>query len=223
MTAARTVSASALKRKPALVEVSNDLRADALSNGVVPFNDKEGYVREISRLWKQAQESFVTIGRYLLEAKKRLEHGEFEAMVANELPFSKTVAYQLRTAAEAILTGRLEKESVPPSYSTVYLLASLDDKALEKAKAERLVRPDVRRAEVLAFRARLFSRDTETENSRRLRRELAKLEEERARIEERIAEIKAKLQGNGQGRGRNHASPQVIDGEAVEELGESGA
>jgi hypothetical protein len=206
------MKASALRAKPTLVEVSNDLRADALSNGVIPFQDKDSYVREISRLWRQAQDSFVTIGRYLIEAKRRLQHGEFEAMVASELPFSKTVAYQLRLAADAILSGRLDKEQVPPSYSTVYLLATLDDSALEKARAERLVRPDVRRSEVVAFRSRLNSAAAESEDTRRLRRELAKLEEERARLDDRIREVRAKLESER--RGPTNCQGTIIEGTA---------
>ena len=117
--------------------------------------DRASYVREIERLWSEAQERFLTIGRYLVRAKQHLPHGAFEVMILNELPFGRHVAWQLRTIAVAVDGGRLIERELPRSYTTAYKLAKLEDDALERAKRDGLVRADVTRSEIVAFLRRL--------------------------------------------------------------------
>jgi hypothetical protein len=117
--------------------------------------DRSSYVEEIARLWAEAQDRFLKIGRYLVRAKERLPHGSYEAMLADELPFGRHVAWQLRTVALAVDRGRLEEERLPQSYATAFKLATLDDDMLEAAKREDVVRPTVTRAEVANFVKRM--------------------------------------------------------------------
>lgn len=117
--------------------------------------DRSSYAEEIARLWAEAQDRFLKIGRYLVRAKERLPHGSYEAMLAEELPFGRHVAWQLRTVALAVDGGRLEEECLPQSYATAFKLATLDDDMLEAAKRENVVRPTVTRAEVTKFVKRI--------------------------------------------------------------------
>lgn len=117
--------------------------------------DRNAYSKEIARLWAEAQDRFLKIGRYLVRAKERLPHGSYEAMIADELPFGRHVAWQLRTVALAVDGGRLEEERLPHSYATAFKLATLDDDMLEIAKKENVVRPTVTRAEVTKFVRRI--------------------------------------------------------------------
>ena len=64
----------------------------------------------------------------------------------------------------------------------------------------------------MAFRSRLNSTAAESEDTRLLRRELAKLEEERARLDDRIREMRAKLEFEG--RGDTNCQGAVIEGTA---------
>jgi hypothetical protein len=80
-------SKGALRRRPEAQRdtgvVSEGTRAQTLANAVVARNNAEGYAREIGKLWGEAQQKFLAIGRYLCLAKRTLEHGEFERMVAS--------------------------------------------------------------------------------------------------------------------------------------------
>jgi hypothetical protein len=160
--------------------------------------DRIAYASEISRLWSEAQDRFLKIGRYLVRAKAALPHGSFEAMIADELPFGRHVAWQLRTVATAVDGGRLVEDELPNSYATAFKLASLDDDVLDRAKAENVVRPNVTRAEVTSFVRRVvgerqFKSELKSEIAtelRELERKLKKLDAERKATLARLAEIK---------------------------------
>lgn len=140
---------------PAEVMPQGDARMDVLANTVVMYERKEDFVREIHGLWKRAQTTFLTIGKYLALAKARLPHGEYEMMIERDLPFSVITARQIRAAAEAVSSGRLVATNLPQNYSTLYQLSTLPDDALEQAKRIGLLRPDVRRSEIVAFKKNL--------------------------------------------------------------------
>jgi len=155
----------------------------------VDYRTREEYAREIGSLWSGAQERFIQIGRYLNAAKRRLLHGEFEAMIEQDLPFSPRTAYQFRMAAAAVDEGRLPENSLPPSYTIAYLLSTFDDGLLQEAKRANLIRPDVKRAEILRFReqkqtsgeklvALQAARDRLLRERERVKRELARVERE---------------------------------------------
>lgn len=134
--------------------LSRDERIARLEGVILPLQARSDYVQEISRLWKDAQNSFLTIGRYLVQAAERLEHGEYQAMVENELPFGYQVSYQLRKVAEAIDGKRLLIDELPSSYATIYQLTTLSDAQLEEARRQQppLIRPSVKRQEIVAFK-----------------------------------------------------------------------
>ena len=146
---------------------------------------------EVEKLWAEAQEKFLTIGRYLVQAKRRF-HRTYEASILPLLPFGKGVAFQLRAVATAVDEGRLLEEEMPRSYATAYQLVSLPPRHFDLARKENLVRRDVLRREVEAFRIRLKHTDAGTE-SEALHREKLRLEAEASRIALRLKEIEAAL------------------------------
>jgi len=129
-----------------------DTRIELFENTAVQLSRREDFIQEISKLWSDAQHKFVLIGRYLTQAKQVLPHGEFEAMIERDLPFGRAVAHQLRTVAEAIDAGSLPVERLPANYSTVYQLTTLNDDERQAALDAGVIRPDVKRAEVIAFK-----------------------------------------------------------------------
>jgi hypothetical protein len=162
-----------------------------LGNAVVPFDRREDFVREITVLWRRAQTAFLKIGDYLEVAKERLPHGEFNAMIERELPFSPRTAYQIRAAAQAVRSGKLPTDRLPPNYTTIYHLSTLPDAALEEAKREGLIRPDVRRSEVIAFKKRVSNGAGGDEAGGVLRRRLGDLRRQRDAIDAEIARLEA--------------------------------
>ncbi|MBP2230138.1 sulfite reductase beta subunit-like hemoprotein [Azospirillum agricola] len=129
-----------------------DERIERMAEAPLDLIRREEFVHEIATLWRSAQERFLLIGRYLVQARSRLPHGEFQAMVENELPFGYQVAYQLRMVAEAVDSGRLPGTKLPPSYATVYQLATLTTEQLRLADQRNLIRPDVTRPEIVRFK-----------------------------------------------------------------------
>lgn len=117
--------------------------------------DRQAYVQELTRLWREAQDRFVAIGEYLLYAKEMLPHGEYEKMIASDLPFGRAVAHNLRTVAVAVREGRLSRPELPRSYTTAYFLATLEPDHLALARERGLVRHDVPRSSLNAFRREL--------------------------------------------------------------------
>jgi hypothetical protein len=187
---------------------------------VVPQNDAAGYVREISRLWSEAKDKFLAIGEYLSLAKEQLAHGEYEAMIRSQLPFGKSAAHRLRTVAEAVRNGRLARNSLPQSYATAYELTLLNDQQLRLAESRGLVRPDVHRAEIVAFR-RTFDKSTTAEGRqgellrewRRLGAKIERLQEQLQRATDRRLDIERKIGPDLDRLGRRQQG-QVLEGRA---------
>ena len=142
---------------------STTARTEIIANALRPCKTSDEYVREIRKLWAEAQAKFLAIGRYLVTAKANLDvygkRGDYERMIANDLPFSRQIAHQLRVVAEAVDSGRLTEGELPQAYSTAFLLASLPDEQLAVARQRGLVSPLVARARVLEFRRTLMPRD----------------------------------------------------------------
>jgi hypothetical protein len=186
----------ALRRRPEAQQdtgtVSEGTRAQTLANAVVARNNAEGYAREIEKLWGEAQQKFLAIGRYLCLAKSTLEHGEFERMVASMLPFGRNAAHRLRAVAMAVDEGRLLEETMPRSYTVAYDLVALSDSEFKEAERRSLIRPGLTRREVEDLKREL--RQPIGEQRRQiLARERARLISEVARMQARIDEIEREL------------------------------
>jgi hypothetical protein len=182
-----------LDAPPPPVLTEGDARVQALQTVKTEPRQPEEYVSEISRLWSRAQGAFLEIGRLLIRAKDTLPHGEYVAAVEGELPFSSRTAYQLREAARWAMNGLVPMERLPGSYSTIYLLSTLDPPVLEAAEKAGLIRPELKRAELIEWRKRRGGgADLCTEiraRLERLRRERAKIEDEMRRLEQQLASL----------------------------------
>jgi hypothetical protein len=153
---------------------------------------------EIRRHWASARDSFLAIGRALAVAEERLtksEHDRLRAGTEHLFPFGDAVASQLRKVARAVDAKRIPEEDCPGSYSTAYQIAVLKPAELELAMKRGLVRQDVTRKEIVAFRteikhtrARVNWKATETERDRLVARAQS-LEAELADVRRRIKGI----------------------------------
>lgn len=177
-------------------------RMQAVTIAATALETKEEYVREIGRLWEQAQHRFIEIGNYLIFAKEKLKkYGEYERMISEELPFQRSVAHALRAVAMAVREGRIDRQELPNSYSTAYLLTSLDDDGLEEARTNGLVSPEVRRSTVAEFckTYRMRSTPNVLPTQSKLIRERDALLRRKKLIDERLEQIERILNGNGAG------------------------
>lgn len=176
-----------------------DLRFEDDGTGSVAFGagraltTREDYAGEIRRLWQRAHDTFVLIGRRLNQAKETLPHGEFEAMIARELPFSPSVGRRLRAVAAAIDAGELPIDRLPPSYSIAYDVLVLPPEDRAAALDEGVIRPDMRRQDLTAWRRARTPSDGPPNDQDARTAELARLLAERERLDQRIAALQAEL------------------------------
>src|SRR4051794_472857 len=182
---------------PVPVLLEGDERVKALELVETAPKTPDDYVETIKQLWGRAQSAFLDIGRLLIRAKEALPHGEYTAAVEARLPFSSRTAYQLREATRWVLDMErrrtLSLDRLPGSYTTIYLLSTFDPPTLEAAESEGLVRPDLRRAELIAWKQgrvgdRPQGRAALVAKRDKLKRERERLEDELRRIEAQLSE-----------------------------------
>ena len=88
----------------------------------------------ISARWQQSVEAVLDVGQMLLDAKAELEHGSFEAMVEDDLPFgSRTARMLMSIASHPVLSNRKHVSVLPASWGTLYDLSRLPDAKLSRA------------------------------------------------------------------------------------------
>jgi N6-adenosine-specific RNA methylase IME4 len=98
---------------------------------------------------KQAIEAWIKAGDDLIAAKAQLEHGEFLAMVEDDLPFTKRTAQMLmKIARDPRLKSEPGGSHLPPSWRTLYELTRLGDQEFNRLLEEGVIRPDMQRQEI---------------------------------------------------------------------------
>ncbi len=110
------------------------------------------FAADIRREWTNALEATVAVGRRLNEAKDALPHGEYEAMVTNDLPFSTSTARKLREIAAFVDDGKVPLDRLPEAMSTLYAIATLPEETRREALEQGVIRPNITRAEVMTLK-----------------------------------------------------------------------
>jgi hypothetical protein len=168
------------------------------------LTERADFAQEIGALWHDVREKFLRIGRLLARAKLILPRGEFDRMIATDLPFNTSIAYQLRAVAEAVDTGRLSVEELPRAYSVAYQLTTLTDDGVTQARQAGLVHPAVRRTEIVLFKQSMAAPTPDLVRIRMLR-------SNRMRLLEQIRSLETELRGLG-------VDPNELNEEAPEEV-----
>lgn len=107
---------------------------------------RRSYAESIRAHLIQSVESVLAIGDVLIEAKKKLPHGDFEAMVREDLRWTPQTARKfMAIGRHPVLSNRAHVRDLPPSWGTLAELARVKAPDLEKAITEKLVRPDMTR------------------------------------------------------------------------------
>ena len=84
---------------------------------------------------------------------------------------------------------------LPGSYSTIYLLSTLDQSSLAAAEEEGLIRPELRRAELIAWRK---AKEAPGDSRAALRAQRERLIKERIRLDAELRRIEGELEGRGE-------------------------
>jgi hypothetical protein len=155
---------------------------------------------DVAVVWGQTRDAFLEIGRALNDVDRALdpvERDHFKTGFRRLFPFSETVASQFRAIARAVDSGHVPKDAVPGSYSTAYQMALLSPGELAIARERGLVRPDVGRETLIAFRKEVKISTTVPGapglDPAKLRRELAKLEAQRQRALAKFVQMRRQM------------------------------
>ncbi|CBS88693.1 DUF3102 domain-containing protein [Azospirillum lipoferum] len=117
-----------------------------------PLTTRAEFAADIRREWSNALEATIAVGRRLNEAKAALPHGEYEAMVATDLPFSTSTARKLREIAAFVDEGQVPLDRLPEAMSTLYAIATLPNDTRQQALDAGTIHPAVTRGEVEALK-----------------------------------------------------------------------
>ena len=116
-------------------------------------NPRAEFVKAINQAWASGPEHIFEVGDLLIEAKKQLPHGQFEAMVESDLPFSSSTARKLREIAQdPKLRNRAHAHALPSSWTTLSELQKLKPKAFKKAVNDNQIKPEMQRSDAKRLR-----------------------------------------------------------------------
>lgn len=185
-------------------EVISALEGVFAGTGVMEDNEKAHLLiqvrDEVHSHWGAAKRSFVAIGKCLLMLERKLSHEEFKRLTKGTdriFPFTETIGIQLRRVAKAVTTGSIGEHEMPGSYSVAYQIAVMDAPTLEIARTRNILRPDVTRTEIIAFRREISTANTAQEegvNLSAVRRKKARLTKLRDELTDRLAAVNAELE-----------------------------
>ncbi|WP_052709890.1 DUF3102 domain-containing protein [Azospirillum thiophilum] len=147
----RSGSGPKLKSRPPARRSLGDARLSMLATPR-PLTTRAEFAADIRREWSNALEATIAVGRRLNEAKAALPHGEYEAMVATDLPFSTSTARKLREIAAFVDEGQVPLDRLPEAMSTLYAIATLPDDTRQQALDAGTIHPAVTRGEVEALK-----------------------------------------------------------------------
>ncbi|QEO18807.1 hypothetical protein [Acetobacter vaccinii] len=160
---------------------------------------------EVNQNWSQARDSFLAIGRALLDLENVLSKAEYIKLRHGSerlFPFSDATATQLRRIAKAVSDGVIPLDACPGSYGTAYQITLLNDYQLRVAKERGLIRPDVTRREIASLRKETVIKQEVSgrvdvnslkDEYRKLLRQREKLESEMASVDSKIQDIRGLL------------------------------
>jgi N6-adenosine-specific RNA methylase IME4 len=107
------------------------------------------YAAKITACCISSVEAILEIGRLLTSGKAVLPHGEFEAMVENDLPFGARSARMLMAVAgDPRLQIGTTGSVLPPSWRTLYEISRLDDTTFQARIADGTICPDMVRSDL---------------------------------------------------------------------------
>jgi hypothetical protein len=111
----------------------------------------EYWIAKISDQWRRGVEALIETGRLLLDAKQgkqRLPHGQWIDMIEGKLPFGPRTAQRLmEIAAHPELSKATHASHLPPSWTTLHVLAQLPPNRVRELIKNGEINPDLSRCD----------------------------------------------------------------------------
>lgn len=184
----------------------------------------------IADQWGKAKHAALLIGQTLLALSRALTDEEYRRLLTGAdrlFEFSGALATKFRRAAELVEQLRMPPERLP-GYTTLYDLACLGPEGIALARERDLIRPQLRRQDIVALRQELrthrilaapsVAEEPEASPSRidreAIQRQYDTLAAERAKLVERLQQVQAEMSFLEE-RLRLAAGRQVVEGEVA--------
>jgi hypothetical protein len=117
------------------------------------LSPRQYHTERISQAWRDSVEAIIETGRRVLDAKEKLPHGEFTAVVKNDLPFGPRTAERLMAVADnPVISNATHGSHLPPSWRTLYELTRLPTPVLEAKIADGTINPGMERKDAVALK-----------------------------------------------------------------------
>lgn len=115
------------------------------------------YVQSITTAWQKSFESILLVCGLLKDAQDELSAVEYHEMI-KRLPFSSNVAEKLcKIANDKRITNPKNAESLPPHWTTLYEISSLEDSIFKQALNDKVIHPSVQREEIIQYKSQIQS------------------------------------------------------------------
>jgi hypothetical protein len=128
--------------------------------------DRKEHAARINAAWQRGVEAIIETGLRIIDAREALEHGEYIAMVENDLHCSRTTAFKLvAVASNKTLSNVSHVKHLPSSWGTLYELASAENKGLDLGAGIKsgAIHPKMERKDVKALLPPPAQRDDDLE------------------------------------------------------------
>ena len=99
------------------------------------------FIERIKGLWHRSREQILSLGRALIDAKQTLAHGDFAAMIREDLPFGPRMAQHLMAIARDERLNAKTSSYLPAAAGALVELRKLHDEAFEAAVENGRIHP----------------------------------------------------------------------------------
>lgn len=104
--------------------------------------DRKWHADRINSTAHHSAQAIIRLGQHLLEAKKELAHGEFQAMVRNDFPFEPRWGEKfMQVASNSVISNAAQGSLLPAALKTLVELSAIDPPQLEQHISEGRVTP----------------------------------------------------------------------------------
>jgi hypothetical protein len=122
---------------------------------IIPPTD---YASRICAAWNKTLEGIFECGDLLVEAKAKLAHGKFAALIESGLPFGKRTAQMLMAIAnDKRLRDANFSSHLPPSWHSLYAISRLKDNELNEAISRGLITSEITQADANELSSKVYA------------------------------------------------------------------
>ena len=115
---------------------------------------RKEHAARINEAWQKGVDAVIETGLRIIDAREGLEHGEYIAMVENDLHFKRAMAFKLvAIASNKVLSNVSHGKHLPTAWTVLYDLSAVGNKGfdLEAGIEGGTIHPRMERKDVKAL------------------------------------------------------------------------